>query len=119
MTHNSSPDPWKSFGAVMAATLLLEAIVVLLALPVVAAVGGGLTPISMPYLIGTATVLILLAGLQRKPWAIWVNLGAQVMFLPGFFIYMGVGFIGVLFGAVWVMIAYIRAEVRRRQEAGR
>ena len=30
------PDPWKSFRGVMAGTLILEAIVVLLALPVVA-----------------------------------------------------------------------------------
>ncbi len=36
------PDPWKSFRGVMAGTLILEAIVVLLALPVVGAVGGGL-----------------------------------------------------------------------------
>ena len=34
------PDPWKSFRGVMAGTLILEAIVVLLALPVVGAVGG-------------------------------------------------------------------------------
>ena len=32
-----APDPWKSFRGVMAGTLILEAIVVLLALPVVAA----------------------------------------------------------------------------------
>ena len=34
------PDPWKSFRGVMAGTLILEAIVVLLALPVVGQVGG-------------------------------------------------------------------------------
>ena len=40
----SAPDPWKSFSGVMAGTLILEIITVLLALPVVATVGGGLTP---------------------------------------------------------------------------
>jgi hypothetical protein len=108
-------DPWKSFSAVMAATLILEAIVVLLAIPVVGAVGGGLSPVSLGYLIGLATLLILLAGLQRKPWAIWVNLGVQVILLGGFALYPGVGFIGVLFSGLWVLIAYLRAEVRRRQ----
>ena len=73
------PDPWKSFGAVMAATLLLEAIVVLLAIPVVGAVGGGLTAASLTYLIGLALLLVLLGGLQRRPWAIWMNLGAQAL----------------------------------------
>ena len=36
----AAPDPWKSFRGVMAGTLILEAIVVLLALPVVSAVGS-------------------------------------------------------------------------------
>jgi len=108
-------DPWKSFGGVMAATLILEAIVVLLAIPVVGAVGGGLTAASLVYLIGLAVVLILLAGLQRRPWAIWVNLGVQVVLLAGFAVYPGVGFIGVLFTGLWALIAYFRAEVRRRQ----
>ena len=40
------PDPWKSFRGVMAGTLILEAIVVLLALPVVAVSHGGLTRLS-------------------------------------------------------------------------
>jgi hypothetical protein len=113
------PDPWKSFGAVMAATLLLEAIVVLLAIPVVGAVGGGLTPASLTYLIGLAVLLVLLGGLQRRSWAIWVNLGAQALLLAGFALYPGVGIIGVVFTGVWALIAYLRAEVRRRQSAER
>jgi Protein of unknown function (DUF4233) len=111
-------DPWKGFGAVMAATLILEAIVVLLAIPVVGAVGGGLNPASLGYLIGLAVLLVLLAGLQRRPWAIWVNLAAQVILVAGFVVYPGVGFIGVLFTGLWALIAYFRAEVRRRQSLG-
>jgi hypothetical protein len=112
------PDPWKSFRGVMAATLILEAIVVLLAIPVVGAVGGGLNGVSLSYLIGLAVLLILLCGVQGRPWAIWVNLGVQVIVLAGFAVYSGVGFIGVLFAGLWLLIAYFRAEVRRRQEHG-
>lgn len=108
-------DPWRSFGAVMALTLILEAIVVLLAIPVVGAVGGGLTTVSLSYLIGLAVLLILMAGVQRKPWAIWANLGVQAILLAGVAVYPGVGFIGVLFTGLWALIAYFRAEVRRRQ----
>lgn len=108
-------DPWRSFGAVMALTLILEAIVVLLAIPVVGAVGGGLTTVSLSYLVGLAVLLILMAGVQRKPWAIWANLGVQAILLAGFAVYPGVGFIGVLFTGLWALIAYFRAEVRRRQ----
>jgi uncharacterized protein DUF4233 len=111
-------DPWKSFRGVMAATLILEAIVVLLAIPVVGAVGGGLTGASLGYLIGLAALLILLGGVQGRPWAIWVNLGVQVVVLAGFVVYPGVGFIGALFTGLWLLIAYFRAEVRGRQEYG-
>ncbi|MGH3521383.1 MAG: DUF4233 domain-containing protein, partial [Mycobacterium sp.] len=81
----------------MAGTLVLEAIVVLLALPVVGAVGGGLTPAALGYLIGLAAVLLLLAGLQGRSWAIWANLAVQLVPIAGFVVYPGVGFVGVLF----------------------
>ena len=114
----AAPDPWKSFRGVMAGTLILEAIVVLLALPVVGLVGGGLTAWSTAYLVGFAVLLVLLAGVQGKPWAIWVNLGVQLILVAGFAVYPAVGFIGVLFVAVWGVIAYLRGEVLRRQRAG-
>jgi hypothetical protein len=102
----------------MAGTLVLEALVVLLALPVVGAVGGGLTAVSLTYLLGLAAVLLVLVGLQRRSWAIWVDLAVQAAVIAGFAVYPGVGFIGVLFTLVWVLIAYMRAEVRWRQERG-
>jgi len=111
-------DPWKSFRGVMAGTLILEAIVVLLALPVVGSVGGGLTAWSTAYLVGFALFLILLAGVQGRPWAIWMNIGVQLILVAGFFVYPAVGFIGLLFVVVWGVIAYLRAEVLRRQRRG-
>ena len=44
-----------------------------------------------------------------------MNLGVQVVLIAGFAVYPGVGFIGLLFAAVWALIAYLRAEVLRRQ----
>ncbi|WP_115281951.1 DUF4233 domain-containing protein [Mycolicibacterium tokaiense] len=102
----------------MAGTLILEAIVVLLALPVVGAVGGGLTAFSMAYLIGFAVFLVLLSGMQGRPWALWVNCGAQLVLIAGWVIYPGVGFVGLVFAVVWGLIVYLRAEVLRRQRRG-
>lgn len=116
---SGAPDPWKSFRGVMAATLILEAIVVLLALPVVGAVGGGLTGASLVYLIGMAAALVLLTGIQGRPWAIWANLALQPVLIAGFVIYPGVGVVGVVFAVVWVLIAYFRAEVLRRLQSRR
>lgn len=112
------PDPWKSFRGVMAGTLILESIVVLLALPVVGAVGGGLNPASTGYLVGVAVLLVLMAGVQKRPWAIWANLAVQVLLIAGWVVYPGVGFMGLLFTVVWLLIAYLRAEVLRRQKRG-
>jgi hypothetical protein len=111
-------DPWKSFRGVMAGTLILEAIVVLLALPVVGAVGPGLTALSTAYVVGVAVVLVLMAGVQGRSWAIWANLGVQFLLVGGWFVYPGISFIGLLFVVVWLLIAYLRAEVLRRQKRG-
>ncbi len=112
------PDPWKSFRGVMAGTLILEAIVVLLSLPVVARADGGLTAFRGGFVIGFAVVLVLLAGVQGRPWAIWVNLAMQLVLIAGFVVHGAVGFIGAIFLAVWALIAYLRAEVLRRQKRG-
>ncbi|GAA5068937.1 DUF4233 domain-containing protein [Nocardia callitridis] len=111
-------DPWKSFRGVMAATLVLEAIVVLLALPVVAAVGGGVTWASGSYLVILAVVMFLGAGVQRKPWAISFNLGLQVLLLLGTFFHLSIGIIGIVFAVVWGILLVLRADVRARMEKG-
>ncbi|WP_102142426.1 DUF4233 domain-containing protein [Mycobacterium hubeiense] len=112
-----APDPWRSFRGVLAGTLILEAIVVLLALPLVARTNG-LTVFSGSYLIGLAVVLVLLTGIQGRSWAIWANLGIQVVVIAGVVVHAGIGFIGGIFLAVWLLIVYLRAEVLRRQKRG-
>ena len=114
----AKPDPWKSFRGVTAGTLILEAIVVLLALPVVSAIGGGLNTVSLVFLLGLTAILILLAGMQRRPWAFWADLAVQVIPIVGFVIYPGVGAIGLIFAAVWGLIYYVRSEVLRRERLG-
>ncbi|KAB7754118.1 MULTISPECIES: DUF4233 domain-containing protein [Mycobacteriaceae] len=118
MTAPNQPDPWKSFRGVMAGTLILEVIVVLLALPVVSVFHGGLTPLSSGYLIGMAVVLALLSGMQGRPWALWVNIGMQFVLILGAFIDVTIGIVGIIFLLVWVLIAYLRSEVKRRQDRG-
>ncbi|MET0474682.1 MAG: DUF4233 domain-containing protein [Mycobacterium sp.] len=114
----NAPDPWKSFRGVMAGVLILEAIVVLLALPVVSFSQGGLTWTSGGFVIGMAGVLILLAGVQGKPWALKVDIAVQVVLIAGVVVHAAIAFIGVVFAAVWLLIAYLRAEVKRRQDRG-
>jgi hypothetical protein len=91
---------------------------VLLALPVVAVVGRGLTVATGTYLIGVAAVLVLLSAVQRRPWAIWVNLAMQPVVIAGVFVHPAIGFIGAIFAGVWLLIVYLRGDVLRRQRRG-
>lgn len=124
MSQDSQPvpppttDPWKGFRGVMAGSLILEAITVLLALPVVATVGGGLTWWSTLYLVALAVVMILGAGVQKKPWAMGFNFALQFLVLGGTFIHLSIGIIGVVFLAVWVFLLVLRADVKKRMELG-
>ncbi|BAX96924.1 hypothetical protein MSTE_01604 [Mycobacteroides stephanolepidis] len=111
-------DPWRGFRGVMAGTLILETIVVLLAVPVVKMVGGGLSPLSLVYLIGVAVAMILLSGMQGRPWALQANLALQVVLVAGFFVHAAIGFVGLLFLGVWLLIWYMRNQVRDRQGRG-
>lgn len=112
------PDPWKGLRGVMAGTLVLEAIVVLLALPIVADLGGGITWVSGTYLVGLAVLMILGAGLQGRSWALAFNLGLQVLVLLGGFFHLSILIIGVLFLLVWAFILILRNEVKRRMDQG-
>jgi hypothetical protein len=103
---------------VVAGSLILEAIVVLLALPVVATVGGGLTWWSGTYLVGLAVLMILGAGLQGRPWAMKYNLLLQVGLLFGFFVHVSIGSVGVVFAILWGYLLYFRRNVRQRMERG-
>ena len=111
-------DPWKSFRGVMAGTLILEVIVVLLALPVVSVFHGGLTPVSSGYLIGMAIVLALMSGMQGRSWALWANIGMQFVLIAGAFIDVTIGIVGIIFLLVWLLILYLKSEVKRRQDRG-
>ncbi len=112
------PDPWRSLRGVMAGTLILEAIVVLLALPVVNMADNGLSATNGGFLVGMAVVLVLMTGIQARPWAIWANLGIQSVLIAGVVVHGTVAFIGVVFAVVWLLIAYLRAEVKRREARG-
>ncbi len=111
-------DPWKGFRGVMAGALVLEAITVLLALPVVGAVGGGLSWWSVTYLVGLAVLMFAGSGMQRRSWAVPFNLGLQILVLAGGFIHLSILIIGVVFLAVWIFIMVLRSDVKRRIDQG-
>lgn len=111
-------DPWRGLRGVMAGTLVLEAIVVLLAFPIVVRVGGGLTVWSGIYLGLLTVAMILGSGLQGRSWALPYDLALQVMTIAGWIVHWSIGVVGVVFMLVWLYIAYIKRDVRLRMERG-
>ena len=111
-------DPWKGFRGVCAGTLVLEMIVVLLTLPVLSTVGGGLTWASGTYVGVLALAMFLGSGLQRRSWAIPFDIALQIGLILGFFAHPSIGFIGVVFAGVWAYIVYLQRDIGQRIEKG-
>lgn len=112
-------DPWKGLRGVMAATLLLEAIVVALALPVVAKLGGGAST-AAGWIVGILALAMLAAAfLQRRRWGLGLALALQVAMIATVFVVPVLGALGVVFALVWAYILWLRRDLARRLEQHR
>lgn len=112
-------DPLKSFRGVIAATLILEGIVVLLALPVVAKLGDGVATWQGILVGALALALFLACGVAGRPWAIYLGLGLQVVLIACWFALTALGIVGIIFALVWSLLLWFRRDVAKRLAAGR
>ncbi|MGV9672422.1 MULTISPECIES: DUF4233 domain-containing protein [unclassified Gordonia (in: high G+C Gram-positive bacteria)] len=103
----------------MAGTLILEVIVMALTFPVVAKIGPGLSWFSGVYLGVVTLLLILAAGIQKRPRALDIDLGLQVPVILGGIFHWSIAVVGVIFLFVWIYIRYVRNDVARRMREGR
>jgi hypothetical protein len=112
-------DPMKGFRGVMAATLILEAIVVALSLLVIAKLYGGLNT-GVGIVVGVVIVVLVLAcGLLRHSWTVYLIGAAQVALICCVVGSTPVGVVGVLFALIWGYLLWLRWDVARRMAAGR
>lgn len=112
-------DPMRSFAGVMAATLLLEMIVVLLSIPVVATLGSGMAT-WQGFLVGAlALALLATCAVLRRPWGIWVAAGLQVVMIVCWVALPALGILGLVFGLVWTVLLWMRWDVAKRMAEGR
>ncbi|CAM3581942.1 DUF4233 domain-containing protein [Smaragdicoccus niigatensis] len=111
-------DPWRGFRGICAATLILEVIVVLLAIPVLSYFGRGPSWVFGLYIGGLTVALILGAGLQRRSWAMKYNVTLQVLMVAGFVFHWTLGVMGVVFLLVWAFIIRVRTIVAQRFAEG-
>jgi Protein of unknown function (DUF4233) len=100
----------KASRGALAGVLGLEAVVVLL-IPRTIAFTTGLGPIRTGICIGLAVVLVLAAGLVRRPWGIGLGSGLQVAFFATGALIATMFFVAALFIAVWLRVLMFRHEV--------
>ncbi|MDX2356477.1 DUF4233 domain-containing protein [Dietzia sp. PP-33] len=115
-----SVDPWKGLRGIMAGTLILEAIVIGLVLTVIARVDDGahFQTWKVWFVSLLAVAMVVASGLQRRPWAIPMNLTLAGLAVAGWAVHWSMGVCGLMFAAVWAYILYLRRDLSRRIAGG-
>ena len=111
-------DPERGLRGVMSATLILEAIVALLSIPVAANTGSGTTGFGVALICLLAVAMIALCAFVSRPWFLTAALTLQALMVLGWLITPALGVMGIVFGIVWGSIIWFRNEFRRRLAAG-
>lgn len=111
-------DPERGLRGVMSATLVLEAIVVLLAIPVARNTGSGTSWLGVVLICLLAVALIAVCAFASRPWFVPAALSLQGLVVLGWFITPTLGVMGIVFALVWALIIWFRNEFRRRLAAG-
>lgn len=111
-------DPMKSFRGVLAGTLVLEAIVVALALPVVTQLGSGITSLQGWGVIAIALALLACCAVLRRRGTVWVIMALQVALIAFVAALPSVAVVGILFLGVLLWLFKLRRNVATRMAAG-
>ena len=110
----TAPDPARAARALNgagAAVLLLEGLTVLFVPRGIAQTGAGLTGLRLGLLLALAVVLLLAAGLQRRPWGV---LAGTVLQLPLLLTGLMAGvmwFLAGIFVLIWLYLLQLRKEL--------
>lgn len=112
-------DPLKGFRGISAGVLIIEAVVVALALPVVAKLGGGIGTGTGFLVLGLLVALLVTCGLLRFPWSTYVIVGLHVVMVASWLAMTALGGIGVVFSLVWFCLFWLRRDLAKRMAQGR
>ena len=111
-------DPMKSFRGVLAGTLVMEAIVVALALPVVAQLGAGITSAQGWTVIAIAVALLACCVFLRRRATLWVVFALQAALIAFVVALPSVAVVGLLFLGVLLWLLKLRRDVATRMAEG-
>jgi hypothetical protein len=105
-------NPGAAVRGVGAGTLVIEAIVLLLALVPLARLGGEHSSTGIWLCVALVVVSIVLAGLLRRAWAWWAGAFVPLaLVVGGFLVHWSLVALGVLFALVWSYVLNVRHSV--------
>lgn len=104
-------DPQRAVRGLGAATLGLEALVLLLGIQPLRVLGGDLSGTAIGLLVALAVACLVLIGLLRHRWAWYAAPGLQVVLLLGGFLHGALAVLGALFGLVWLYVLHVRRTI--------
>nr|WP_221376588.1 DUF4233 domain-containing protein [Actinoplanes polyasparticus] len=104
-------NPEAAVRGLGAGTLVLEAIVLLLAIQPIRIMGGELSGWGVGSVIALAVVAVLLAGMMRRSWAWTAGTGLQVLLLASGLFHWSLAALGLIFGGAWVYALYVRRTI--------
>jgi len=99
------------------AMLTLEAIVLVLAIPVMISVEGVDKPLAIGLGVGLAVLCILTVGSLRKPWAYVLGHAIQVGAIALGFLVSIMFFIGAMFAALWLGAFFLGRRIEADKAA--
>jgi hypothetical protein len=106
-----NPRAARAVRGVFAATLTLEALVVLFVPRAIAQFGSGLTAVKLSLLIALAVLFIVAAGLIRRPAGIVLGSVLQVALIACGLMTQAMFILGAIFAAIWLYELQIRRQL--------
>ena len=104
-------NPEAAVRGLGAGTLVLEAIVLLLAIQPIKILGGDLSGWGIAAVIGLAVLAALLAGMMRRPWAWTAGTVLQALLLVSGLFHWSLTVLGLIFGGAWAYALYVRRSI--------
>ena len=92
-------------------TLVLEAIILLLAIQPIRIMGGDLSGWGIGVVVALAVLAAVLAGSMRRPWAWHAGTTLQVMLLAAGLLHWSLAALGLIFGAAWAYATSVRHKI--------
>ena len=104
-------NPEAAVRGLGAGTLVLEAIVLLLAIQPIRILGGDLSGWGVAAVVTLAVAAVLVAGSMKRRWAWNAGTALQVLLLASGLLHWSLAALGLIFGAAWVYALSVRKRI--------